>query len=221
LRGLRFNSSVGILSVGTQFANDGDQFAAIVSIPQSEFCPLGPALTLCGRSSWQSFNSSVGILSVGTPDAYRDLDQLRPRFNSSVGILSVGTKAAAHTGFDPPVVSIPQSEFCPLGRTGQSRPRNRQERFNSSVGILSVGTWRRRPAAGINSRMFQFLSRNSVRWDLAAHPGIGVAAAGFNSSVGILSVGTPARMLQLLSNALEFQFLSRNSVRWDLYNAVV
>jgi len=38
------------------------------------------------------------------------------------------------------VVSIPQSEFCPLGLVGDSPFLNRQ-------------------------RKFQFLSRNSVRWD--------------------------------------------------------
>jgi len=37
-------------------------------------------------------------------------------------------------------VSIPQSEFCPLGLMGEGRSLRKLESFNSSVGILSVGT---------------------------------------------------------------------------------
>ena len=63
--------------------------------------------------------------------------------------------------------------------------------------------------------MFQFLSRNSVRWD-----GVGVGSppgveGSFNSSVGILSVGTRAS-LDFKDMCIKFQFLSRNSVRWDI-----
>ena len=61
-------------------------------------------------------------------------------FNSSVGILSVGTFQAMDEYGEFYVVSIPQSEFCPLGLVGDSPFLNRQ-------------------------RKFQFLSRNSVRWD--------------------------------------------------------
>ena len=92
-RGLRlgcFNSSVGILSVGTQPRAAVRPLRRIVSIPQSEFCPLGPG---CGwgaiRNGWC--------------------------FNSSVGILSVGTRALTTNSHITLRVSIPQSEFCPLG----------------------------------------------------------------------------------------------------------
>jgi len=61
-------------------------------------------------------------------------------------------------------VSIPQSEFCPLGQE--------DARF-----ILPIAT------------QFQFLSRNSVRWDESEFD--------FIEDLGV------------------FQFLSRNSVRWD------
>jgi len=62
------------------------------------------------------------------------------------------------------VVSIPQSEFCPLGPE-------------------KIGSY------DISLIKFQFLSRNSVRWDRgkAIHP----------------------------RTCYQFQFLSRNSVRWD------
>ena len=63
------------------------------------------------------------------------------------------------------VVSIPQSEFCPLG-------------LYMSCYCLSC----------LSS--FQFLSRNSVRWDLAARRCRPRRFRSFNSSVGILSVGT-------------------------------
>jgi len=160
-----FNSSVGILSVGTDGGGShvGSQFT--------------------------SFNSSVGILSVGTSNMQSDSIGTFPGFNSSVGILSVGTYN--HT-------SYPSVGRC----------------FNSSVGILSVGTrrWLRRRRRFLG---FQFLSRNSVRWDRTSlysalsiipvsipqsefcplgpaypSPQRPTRLASFNSSVGILSVGT-------------------------------
>jgi len=86
-------------------------------------------------------------------------------FNSSVGILSVGT----------------QTTQRPTQKTWGG--------FNSSVGILSVGTML--PVRSLNEiARFQFLSRNSVRWDTDY-------AATYAKDVG------------------GFQFLSRNSVRWD------
>ena len=135
-----FNSSVGILSVGTVNVELASHISEAVSIPQSEFCPLGPTASAANSASEVSvsipqsefcplglptysprpaearrFNSSVGILSVGTSIA-RCAPLVGPtRFNSSVGILSVGTEMfmaiLEHSGF----VSIPQSEFCPLG----------------------------------------------------------------------------------------------------------
>ena len=86
-----------------------------VSIPQSEFCPLGLTTKSVTDTHAASFNSSVGILSVGT---------------------GYGGSEAYHEN----LVSIPQSEFCPLG-----------------LGAAEFGlVW---------AWMFQFLSRNSVRWD--------------------------------------------------------
>ena len=185
-----------------------------VSIPQSEFCPLGHSQAMMTIASITSFNSSVGILSVGTkkcqrlhaPELQVSIPQsefcplgptafwaatLNPsRFNSSVGILSVGTWIWCHCKIVPWIVSIPQSEFCPLGLwlaawrgapgaevsipqsefcplgpstrplAGESHPR-----FNSSVGILSVGTSEVDGMSAKASDLFQFLSRNSVRWD--------------------------------------------------------
>ena len=61
--------------------------------------------------------------------------------------------------------------------------------FNSSVGILSVGTSLSRQSLAGGKLMFQFLSRNSVRWDVDGK--------------------------YLDDEILKFQFLSRNSVRWD------
>jgi len=110
------------------------------------------------------FNSSVGILSVGT-DGAEVGEGVHTRFNSSVGILSVGTTMA------PAQVDVEWN--C----------------FNSSVGILSVGTTLIPPAPG-SMPMFQFLSRNSVRWDLLGSRLDGDWGQSFNSSVGILSVGT-------------------------------
>jgi len=91
-------------------------YAGEVSIPQSEFCPLGrvqlkvyivghiefqflsrnsvrwdPLLILLRIHSFRSFNSSVGILSVGTCIRCNYDVGCNGSFNSSVGILSVGT----------------------------------------------------------------------------------------------------------------------------------
>jgi len=88
-------------------------------------------------------------------------------------------------------VSIPQSEFCPLGLEQPQRLENAGpiDGFNSSVGILSVGTT---IVMGNPTSLaqFQFLSRNSVRWDYSRMRMLDLHPTGFNSSVGILSVGT-------------------------------
>ena len=136
-----------------------------VSIPQSEFCPLGPYRPAWPTAPRACFNSSVGILSVGTRRGPRQ-HHLGGCFNSSVGILSVGTR----------------------------RYRNdhtlHYHSFNSSVGILSVGTRKQTRHDLVHGPGFQFLSRNSVRWDI---------------------VGS----IWCISPSIWFQFLSRNSVRWD------
>jgi len=88
-------------------------------------------------------------------------------FNSSVGILSVGTQKEMFGRLEELEVSIPQSEFCPLGRkTGKPTGKDAIS-FNSSVGILSVGT-NFTLEIRIKAGQFQFLSRNSVRWDRLA-----------------------------------------------------
>jgi len=136
-----------------------------VSIPQSEFCPLGRQtdsrlrgwvleFQFLSRNSvrWdirtrmdlhRRYKVSIPqseFCPLGLPWCTWGSGRIACRFNSSVGILSVGTGAggAASVGGWP--VSIPQSEFCPLGR--RYRTRN----------------WR-------SCSRFQFLSRNSVRWD--------------------------------------------------------
>jgi len=135
-----FNSSVGILSVGTieraaasvvvsrfQFLSRNSvrwdrealaRYAALapVSIPQSEFCPLGR------RHSGPS-GSTKHLVSI--PQSEFCPLGLTP--------LSPTNKSA--------IVSIPQSEFCPLGR-----------------GFV--------PLMEFKFIQFQFLSRNSVRWDV-------------------------------------------------------
>ena len=142
-----------------------------VSIPQSEFCPLG----LKGNCNSQCLQGS---------------------FNSSVGILSVGTRIKIYPAFIKYHVSIPQSEFCPLG----------QNVIRSNQG---------------HNGMFQFLSRNSVRWDREhCRRALRIGHLSFNSSVGILSVGTPQRPGKKESKNRLFQFLSRNSVRWDIINII-
>jgi len=137
-----------------------------VSIPQSEFCPLGLSARLNGGRLFNCFNSSVGILSVGTRGWRRDAEVL----------------------VQP--VSIPQSEFCPLGRDCHS-------------------------VTPISIRWFQFLSRNSVRWDHGHVPGPLQGGAVFQ----FLSRNS-VRWDHLVYHRRrrgksEFQFLSRNSVRWD------
>jgi len=112
----RFNSSVGILSVGTGLRSEWLHSIFFVSIPQSEFCPLGHGQMILAQLKFTGFNSSVGILSVGTLEVGGTLEVLES------------------------VVSIPQSEFCPLGQRLYWTNIPNVTRFNSSVGILSVGT---------------------------------------------------------------------------------
>ena len=110
-------------------------------------------------------------------------------FNSSVGILSVGTTRANPIQTLKDDVSIPQSEFCPLGPIHH-------------------------PALDCHQGKFQFLSRNSVRWD----------KAGIVATIQEIKVSIPQSEFCPLGHSFEtrgialrrlFQFLSRNSVRWD------
>ena len=66
-----------------------------------------------------------------------------------------------------------------------------------------------------DAHTFQFLSRNSVRWDEREDGAMAPNQDSFNSSVGILSVGTEHPVPGMTWRQW-FQFLSRNSVRWDL-----
>jgi len=137
-----------------------------VSIPQSEFCPLGPYRPAWPTAPRACFNSSVGILSVGTRRYRNDHTLHYHSFNSSVGILSVGTRK--QTRHD--LVHGPGFQFL-------SRNSVRWD-IVGSIWCISPSIW------------FQFLSRNSVRWDSLERGGQGGVILGFNSSVGILSVGT-------------------------------
>jgi len=160
-----FNSSVGILSVGTESTATATGSLTDVSIPQSEFCPLGlgisrervsslvvsiPQSEFCPLGPWardrpRSTGMSFQFLSRNSVrwDHLMICNCLAViySFNSSVGILSVGT--IFHHTFNVQIlnVSIPQSEFCPLGPCeGCQNTIAAHKSFNSSVGILSVGT---------------------------------------------------------------------------------
>jgi len=166
-----FNSSVGILSVGTMPLILGVFDEIQVSIPQSEFCPLGRCRAAHIRRRGESFNSSVGILSVGT---YGDC--ITPTFGR-VKTVSIPQSEFCPLGLEQlgvtekvvVQVSIPQSEFCPLGPSRASQAKR-------------------------SICAFQFLSRNSVRWDQSRNPTLAAMDIRFNSSVGILSVGTTGQI---------------------------
>ena len=86
-----------------------------VSIPQSEFCPLG--LVTIGRD---------GVIDP----TFQFLSRNSVRWDKTVrGVM------LSHWS-----VSIPQSEFCPLGHSTDQIAVAVASSFNSSVGILSVGT---------------------------------------------------------------------------------
>jgi len=113
---ISFNSSVGILSVGTPTSIFIFTSNTQVSIPQSEFCPLGRV----NRLADDIYDGKVSIpqsefCPLG-PKYHIALLHFLQSFNSSVGILSVGTKVTVWNATDRARVSIPQSEFCPLGR---------------------------------------------------------------------------------------------------------
>jgi len=96
------------------------------------------------------------------------------------------TRPAAQRLLD---VSIPQSEFCPLGRPDLT-PHLR------------------------NFLAFQFLSRNSVRWDVEAYIKDRVEDWAFQFlSRNSVRWDRIVRMIEFEEH--RFQFLSRNSVRWD------
>ena len=137
-----------------------------VSIPQSEFCPLGPLTVLLAStpsprvSIPQSEFCPLGLVDGGLIDASAITVSIPQSEFCPLGHLKISVIDVRDAD-----VSIPQSEFCPLG----------PEPFLMSPRLTP---------------MFQFLSRNSVRWD----------ALIFGSYEG---------------PQLTFQFLSRNSVRWD------
>jgi len=111
-----FNSSVGILSVGTIWRGSGYRTIQAVSIPQSEFCPLGLHCQGASTSSVKfGFNSSVGILSVGTREKWYVVEDLQKVSIPQSEFCPLGH--VTYLKFTPMSmgVSIPQSEFCPLG----------------------------------------------------------------------------------------------------------
>ena len=116
-----FNSSVGILSVGTKLQQGGTAEMPKVSIPQSEFCPLGQG---------EMIRPQLPVPRVSIPQS-----EFCP-LGRDPGFYIQGTHFW---------VSIPQSEFCPLGRFSSLCWDDRSPSFNSSVGILSVGTKSPRP----------------------------------------------------------------------------
>ena len=65
---LSFNSPVGIRWIGTQIARGYGALLVGVSIPQSEFDGLGPAVPVMSSRYRKSFNSPVGIRWIGTPE---------------------------------------------------------------------------------------------------------------------------------------------------------
>ena len=176
---VRWDHCVNAASLSSEF---------VVSIPQSEFCPLGQHSISESPPGGSGFNSSVGILSVGTQSAPTE-NSLYQGFNSSVGILSVGTYnktfvADLYKCFNSSVgilsvgtsvsrgitslekrVSIPQSEFCPLGHGEGVVPMN-------DIKFVSIPQSEFCPLGRLPLLLqtqvlhtFQFLSRNSVRWD--------------------------------------------------------
>jgi len=142
----------------------------VVSIPQSEFCPLGPLNSLADKAEKEGFQFlSRNSVRWDLPrDCYHPDQYSQESFNSSVGILSVGTKKNLRALDIQLRVSIPQSEFCPLGPLRRQGITFRVLGFNSSVGILSVGTASHGRGQMSHTYRFQFLSRNSVRWDSTA-----------------------------------------------------
>ena len=145
---MSFNSSVGILSVGTYLFLNRRDLISHVSIPQSEFCPLGlgaqagsgespPQFQFLSRNSvrWDTdyaatYAKDVGGFQFLSRNSVR-WDQDGPAanhnhgdgFNSSVGILSVGTDVLILDDLGVQYVSIPQSEFCPLGQMRRDATR--------------------------------------------------------------------------------------------------
>ena len=93
-----------------------------VSIPQSEFCPLGPEINLAAANALRAVSIPQSeFCPLGL--VIEDLNvKGMVSFNSSVGILSVGTRNDVLSPGELIRVSIPQSEFCPLGPSSQSTP---------------------------------------------------------------------------------------------------
>jgi len=113
-----------------------------VSIPQSEFCPLGPRPCAApgrycrGKFQFLSRNSVRWDLArrgglLEQQALFQFLSRNSVRWDPILTTLHV-------LGLS---VSIPQSEFCPLGPRAGDAHLFGLSRFNSSVGILSVGTY--------------------------------------------------------------------------------
>ena len=117
-------------------------------------------------------------------------------FNSPVGIRWIGTTASPPPRSATCPVSIPQSEFDGLGLHLEAGKGSTALGFNSPVGIRWIGTQEYNRAALRVVDEFQFPSRNSMDWDVAAGRRWG-------------------------KTYLAFQFPSRNSMDWDLVNCVM
>ena len=184
-----FNSSVGILSVGTTAALDAVARQITVSIPQSEFCPLG-RLSACD-----------GVVGIAGMFQFLSRNSVRwdpTSWSAKAWSTSVSIPQSEFCPLGPGdsdryvfelSVSIPQSEFCPLGQGVGRAIKKHKGGFNSSVGILSVGT------GGVAGRLAR-CARVSIPQSEFCPLGRGGrwrrrrGGRSFNSSVGILSVGT-------------------------------
>jgi len=113
-----------------------------VSIPQSEFCPLGHRQGHVGNfrsyvSIPQSEFCPLGHTIKGHIDGVPIYVSIPQSEFCPLG--HIGVSFVIVFKF---CVSIPQSEFCPLGHKFNRQLSNDATSFNSSVGILSVGTYR-------------------------------------------------------------------------------
>ena len=146
----------------------------LVSIPQSEFCPLGrgdPWLTPTPGDGFQFLSRN----SVRWDESGSDRDQ---EYHNQVSIpqsefCPLGPGGAFSCCASLILVSIPQSEFCPLGLVlilpaSLSIDTNAVSIPQSEFCPLGPSACSATP--GMRPR-FQFLSRNSVRWDYSRATG--------------------------------------------------
>ena len=135
-----FNSSIGILSVRTRFTCPVTKMTSLVSIPRSEFFRFG-------RNGLGYPAELQRLVSIPRSEffrfgrvRYRGDHRLCSCFNSSIGILSVRTVSDFMTRAAEISVSIPRSEFFRFGRRQSVPCCLCPFCFNSSIGILSVRT---------------------------------------------------------------------------------